>query len=91
MSISIQTEAGTTEVQLYREHGTRNASFCEWRSCFDNEYASMMTQLKQLKDEIFFDEHLIIILCEAVAKVSALPSPRACYSIRHHLHLEQAV
>lgn len=51
MSILKQAEAGTPVAVLCCEHGMSNASFYKWRSRFGGMDASMMTRLKELKEE----------------------------------------
>lgn len=46
-----QSQAGTTVLELCREHGISTATFYKWRSKFGGMDASLMSQLKELQDE----------------------------------------
>ena len=75
MAIIKQAEAGTPVPELCREHGMSSASFYKWRSKYGGMDASMMTRLKELKDEnrrlkkMYAEERLKAeIIQEAMAK-----------------------
>lgn len=46
-----QAQAGTPVPELCREHGISSATFYKWRSKFGGMDASMISQLKELRDE----------------------------------------
>ena len=51
LSILRQAEGGVAVAELCREHGMSNASFYKWRAKFGGMDASMITQIKTIKDE----------------------------------------
>ena len=52
LAVLKQAEAGTQVPQLCREHGISSATFYKWRSKFGGMDASLMSQLKDLQDEL---------------------------------------
>ncbi len=51
LSILKQAEGGAHVPELCREHGMSSATFYKWRAKFGGMNASMMTRLKEQKDE----------------------------------------
>ena len=75
LAVLKQAEAGTPVPNLCREHGISSATFYKWRSKYGGMDASMVSQLKELKDEnrrlkkMYADAQLSAeILKEALAK-----------------------
>jgi putative transposase len=52
LAILKQAEAGSPVPELCREHGISSATFYKWRSKFGGMDASMMSQLKVLKEAL---------------------------------------
>ena len=46
-----QAEAGTPVPELCREHGISSATFYKWRSKYGGMEASMVSRMKELKEE----------------------------------------
>jgi len=51
LAILRQAEGGVPVSELCRKHGMSNASFYKWRSKYGGMDASMISQMKALKDE----------------------------------------
>ena len=51
MAILKQNKAGASMPDLCREHGISSASVYKWRAKFGGMDASLMTRMKELKDE----------------------------------------
>jgi len=51
IAILKQNESGTSVADLCREHGMSQASFYKWRSKYGGMDASLMKQMKELKEE----------------------------------------
>ena len=51
LAILRQAEGGVPVAELCREHGMSNASFYKWRSRYGGMDASMIAQMKTVKDE----------------------------------------
>ena len=51
ISILKQAEAGTSVLELCREHGMSSASFYKWRAKYGGMDASLMTRMKELEAE----------------------------------------
>ena len=51
LAILKQGEAGTSVVDLCREHGMSNATFYKWRAKYGGMDASLMKRMKELEDE----------------------------------------
>jgi len=75
LAVLKQAEAGTPVPNLCRENGISSATFYKWRSKYGGMDASMVSQLKELKDEnrrlkkMYADAQLSAeILKEALAK-----------------------
>ena len=51
LAILKQAESGVPVPELCREHGMSSASFYKWRAKYGGMDASLMTRLKELKDE----------------------------------------
>jgi len=51
LAILKQNEAGTSVVDLCREHGMSDATFYKWRAKFGGMDASLMKRMKELEDE----------------------------------------
>lgn len=51
LAVLKQAETGTPVSQLCREHGISWATFYKWRSKLGGMDASLMSQLKELRDE----------------------------------------
>ncbi|GEM_PF-21943 len=80
-----QAEVGTPVPELCREHGISSATFYKWRSRFGGMAPSLMSQLKELKDEnrrlkeMYAESQLsadLDLLKEAMAKKMARRSQR---------------
>lgn len=51
MGILKQAEAGTSVLEICREHGISSALFYRWRAKYGGMDVSMMTRMKELEDE----------------------------------------
>jgi putative transposase len=51
LAILKQNEAGTSVVDLCREHGMSDATFYKWRAKYGGMDASLMKRMKELEDE----------------------------------------
>ena len=51
LAILKQNEAGTSVVDLCREHGMSDATFYKWRAKFGGMDASMISELKAMAEE----------------------------------------
>ena len=51
LAILRQAEGGVPVAELCREHGMSTASFYKWRAKYGGMDASMISQMKSLKDE----------------------------------------